>query len=155
MAEPTLSGYVVRLGEALAIVEGLPPAIVGDCRPALSLALAETTDLAALARWLEAHGPTAIAGITPTAEGCVLRHLSLSVDSGRWPCLLPLDGPTPFASDRCDILKSYWAARSAATAPVVLLDTVTVGSPTRLQPADAPAVLHALHRAAPFSVKST
>lgn len=146
MDKPTLSGYVGRVREALAIVESLPPSSTGDCRSPLSLALTEARELQQLASWLTAHGPAMIAGITVTADGCGLRHIELTVDASGWPVARPTDGPTMFACARSSqLIGCVRAALASATAPAVLLDSIpAVERPTRFQPADAAAVLRAL-----------
>ena len=136
----------MTMNEALTLVEGLPPAIAADCLPALSLALAEASELQRLASWLLAQGPAEIAGIAVTADGCVLRHLSLSLDSAGWPITQPLDGQTMFASQHSSqILECVRAALAAAAAPAVLLETIPDRRcAMRIEPMDAAAILHAL-----------
>ena len=143
---------VQRLQVILSSVDRLPAALRAECRPALALALAEAADLMQLASWLEAHGTAMIAGIAVSNEGCVLHHLRLAVDISGWPVAQPLDGQTMFSAPRaCQIIECVRAALASAAAPVVLLDavrldTVTEGSPARIAPMDAAAVLHALRR---------
>ncbi len=139
---------VRRLQDILASVDRLPAALRAECRPSLTLALAEAVDLARLAGWLEAHGPAKIAGISVTADGCVLRHCLIGLDAAGWPTVRPLDGQTMFA-DACArrILECVRAALASATAPVVLLDAIpSDGCAMRLEPADAAAVLRVLAR---------
>ena len=135
------------MNEALALVEGLPRKFVADCLPALSLMLAEASELQELASWLLAQGPAEIAGITVTGEACTLCHLSLALDSSGWPTVAPIDGPTVFTSSSANqILECVRTALAAATAPAILLDRIPCRRrcAMKIEPTDAAAILHAL-----------
>lgn len=139
----TLRECLQQLSTMCRAAQRLPHDLQVDCRPALELALDEAIDLAELAQYLRAPEQAQIAGVQVTADGCVLGHFAVSVDAAGWPIIEPIDGPTVFAGS--DVLQCYRAARAAARAPVVLLDSSTSSdAPSRVAAIDAAVVLRAL-----------
>jgi hypothetical protein len=139
----TLGACLGRLHDALRAVARLPLDLRSECEPAVSYALGVTIDLAELAQYLREPEQAQIAGVQVTADGCVLGHFAVSVDAAGWPIIEPIDGPTVFAGS--DVLQCYRAARAAARAPLVLLDSSTSSdAPSRVAAIDAAVVLRAL-----------
>jgi hypothetical protein len=140
MDKVTLREGLHRLADALCAVARLPHSLRVDAEAALSYALSEATDLAELAQLVGATGPTQISGIHIIDDGCVLRHLILSVDTAGWPTLEPVEGPTVYVGP--DLLECYRAAAALAAAPAVLLaDTPGSG---RVSCSDAATILQVL-----------